>query len=85
MSITKVELLSLSSYSLWSLKVQEAEMLKMADFLPFSWSACPVKTLQLSRGSYPSAHILRLCPCLWLWPLHGLRWSPTKGFPSVLY
>ena len=51
-------------YSLRSHKVQEAEMLKMADFSPFSWPACSVKTLQLSRSSYHSAHILRLYPCL---------------------
>ena len=60
-----MKLLSLRvCYSLRSHKVQEAEMLKMADFSLFSWPACSRKILQLLRGSYSSAHILRLCPCL---------------------
>ena len=39
----------------------------MADFLGFwifSWPACSLKIAQLSKGSYSSALMLRLCACL---------------------
>ena len=50
--------------SLQSHKVEEEKWPIFHDFGLFSWPACSLKVAQLSNGSYFSALMLRLCPCL---------------------
>ena len=57
--VTKPLRLSLQSH-----KVEEGKWPIFQDFGSFSWPACSLKMAWLSKGSYSSALMLKLCPCL---------------------
>ena len=72
--------------------VKEEKWQIFQDFGLFSWPACSLKMARLSKGSYPSAIMVRLCACLLFVVVAATRFEVESQkvffrvfFPIVLY